>query len=107
MTKGCIVTIDAMGTQKENAKKIVKAKKADYALALKGNQGKIYDTVSEYFEDVLIERFAVVDHESLIGCVTRTDRCQSGLSRNVHDFTVSFLLLLDRYKICRVLFYFG
>lgn len=31
--KGCIVTIDAMGCQK----KIVKEKKADYVIALKGN----------------------------------------------------------------------
>ena len=36
--KGSIVTIDAMGCQKEIAAKIV-AKEADYVLALKGNQG--------------------------------------------------------------------
>ena len=35
--KGCIVTIDAMGTQKHIAKKIIK-NNADYVLALKGNQ---------------------------------------------------------------------
>lgn len=38
--KGCFVTIDAMGCQKEIAKKIVK-KEADYILALKGNQGSL------------------------------------------------------------------
>lgn len=64
MIKGCIVTIDAMGTQKEIAKKIVKDKKADYVLALKGNQGNIHDAVSGYFEDALKEKFAGVDHES-------------------------------------------
>lgn len=63
MIKGCIVTIDAMGTQKEIAKKIVKEKKADYVLALKGNQGNIHDAVSGYFEDALKEKFAGVDHE--------------------------------------------
>lgn len=36
--KGCFVTIDAMGCQKEIAKKIVE-KEADYILAVKGNQG--------------------------------------------------------------------
>jgi Transposase len=36
--KGCFVTIDAMGCQKEIAKKIIE-KEADYILALKGNQG--------------------------------------------------------------------
>ena len=35
--KGAIVTIDAMGTQKEIARRIVD-KDADYVLALKGNQ---------------------------------------------------------------------
>ena len=35
--KDCIVTIDAMGCQKEIAKKII-YKNADYVLALKGNQ---------------------------------------------------------------------
>lgn len=34
--KGCIVTIDAMGCQKEIAKKIVE-QGADYCLALKAN----------------------------------------------------------------------
>ena len=38
---GCIVTIDAMDTQKEIAKQIV-AQGGDYALALKGNQGDLF-----------------------------------------------------------------
>lgn len=38
--KGCFVTIDAMGCQKEIAKKIVE-KEADYILAFKGNQGSL------------------------------------------------------------------
>lgn len=33
---GCIITIDAMGTQREIAAKIIE-KKANYLLALKGN----------------------------------------------------------------------
>lgn len=44
-----IVTIDAMGTQTKIAEKIV-AKKADYCLALKGNQSNIHDDVRLYFE---------------------------------------------------------
>lgn len=46
---GCIVTIDAMGTQKEIAQTII-SKEADYILALKGNQGSLNDDVSLYFE---------------------------------------------------------
>jgi len=50
--KGCIVTIDAMGCQKEIAKKIVQAE-ADYVFGLKGNQGSLHDDVRLYFEDTL------------------------------------------------------
>ena len=48
--KGQIVTIDAMGTQTEIAAKI-RQKRADYVLALKGNQSSLHDDVREYFED--------------------------------------------------------
>lgn len=47
--KGCIVTIDAMGCQTDIAKKII-SKKADYVLALKGNQGKLYEETKDFFE---------------------------------------------------------
>ena len=43
--KGQVVTIDAMGTQKEIAEKIRK-KKGDYVLALKENQKTLYEDVS-------------------------------------------------------------
>ncbi len=39
-----VVTIDAMGCQREIARKIV-GKKADYILALKGNQGALRENV--------------------------------------------------------------
>lgn len=48
--KGCIVTIDAMGCQKEIARQIVVDAKADYILALKGNQGTLHQDVRDYFE---------------------------------------------------------
>jgi predicted transposase YbfD/YdcC len=41
---GCIVTIDAMGCQKEIVKTII-GKGADYVLGLKGNQGTLHDDV--------------------------------------------------------------
>ncbi|HAW0505546.1 ISAs1 family transposase [Escherichia coli] len=46
--KKSLVTIDAMGCQKEIAEKI-KDKKADYLLAVKGNQGKLHNTFKENF----------------------------------------------------------
>jgi predicted transposase YbfD/YdcC len=47
--KGCIVTIDAMGCQKEIADKIIK-QEADYVFGLKGNQETLNDDVRLYFE---------------------------------------------------------
>jgi predicted transposase YbfD/YdcC len=46
--KGCIVTIDAMGCQKDIAAKIVD-RQADYLLALKGNQGALLAAVEDSF----------------------------------------------------------
>lgn len=48
--EGCIVTIDAMGTQTEIAKKITE-KGADYILALKENQKTLYEDVRLFFEE--------------------------------------------------------
>lgn len=46
--KGCIVTIDAMGTQKEIAKTI-QAAQAEYVLPVKENQASLYEDISLYF----------------------------------------------------------
>ena len=51
--RGHIITTDAMGTQTEIVSKIRK-KRADYVLALKGNQGTLYEDVKLYFEDPAI-----------------------------------------------------
>lgn len=45
---GCIVTIDAMGTQTKIAKSIVEAE-ADYVLSVKENQGHLYEDISVLF----------------------------------------------------------
>jgi predicted transposase YbfD/YdcC len=46
---GHVITIDAIGTQKNIAAKIVE-KEADYVLALKGNQSTLHDDVRLFFE---------------------------------------------------------
>ena len=46
--RGCIVTMDAMGCQKEIAKQIVE-QEADFVLALKDNHPHLCDAVEEYF----------------------------------------------------------
>lgn len=48
--EGCVVTMDAMGCQRENAELIIKGK-GDYVLALKGNQGTVHDDVQFYFAE--------------------------------------------------------
>lgn len=63
-----IVTIDAMGCQRDIAAKIID-KKADYVLALKGNQGSLREDVAVFvaeqkatgFQDTTISRDQTVD----------------------------------------------
>jgi predicted transposase YbfD/YdcC len=47
--EGCIVTLDAMGCQKDIAAQI-RAKGADYLLVLKANHGRAFGAVREHFE---------------------------------------------------------
>jgi len=47
--QGAIITIDAMGTQKAIAEVIIE-RKADFVLALKGNQGNLHDEVIDYMD---------------------------------------------------------
>ncbi len=66
--EGAIITIDAMGCQREIARKIID-KKADYVLALKGNQTSLHEDVelfvaeqkAEGFRDTRISRHTSVD----------------------------------------------
>ena len=53
---GCIVTIDAIGCQTEIAEKIIE-KEADYVLAVKGNQGNLYEDIVGYFDWALEDKF--------------------------------------------------
>lgn len=55
LIKGSIITIDAMGTQKDIAAKIIE-KKADYVLALKENQKNLYHDVKDYFDTALKDK---------------------------------------------------
>ena len=65
--KGAIVTIDAMGCQKEIAEKI-KERGADYVLALKGNQGTLQQDVELFFTEQKARNFedtTISRHETL------------------------------------------
>ena len=51
--KGCIVTIDARGCQKDIAAQIAD-KEADYVLALKANHATAHEEIKEFFADAVI-----------------------------------------------------
>lgn len=59
--KGSLVTIDAIGCQKEIAAQII-AKRADYVLALKSNQPKLHQDVVEWFAWAKEREFQGVEH---------------------------------------------
>lgn len=58
---GCIVTIDAMGCQRDIASTIIEGG-ADYVLALKGNQGGLFEDVQWLFQQAQASKFEDVTH---------------------------------------------
>jgi predicted transposase YbfD/YdcC len=77
--KGCVVTIDAMGCQKDIAEQIVDAE-ADYVFSLKGNHSALHDDVKLFFEGELKKeksRYKLDYHEATEGDHGRieTRRC--------------------------------
>jgi len=59
--QGCLVSIDAMGCQREIARTIIE-QEADYVLALKGNQGNLYEDVVQLFQVALQQNFHGLEH---------------------------------------------
>jgi predicted transposase YbfD/YdcC len=82
--EGAIVTIDAMGCQRDIAQIIID-KKADYVLALKGNQGSLREDVEVYiaeqetlgFKDCEISQDRTIDGNH--------DRIETRITTVVHD----------------------
>ena len=60
---GCIVTIDAMGTQTKIADQIIE-QQGEYALALKENQGNLYEEVKATFALAEKEAWATTQSEA-------------------------------------------
>ena len=58
--QGAIITIDAMGTQRAIAAQIIE-QKADYVLALKGNQESLHDAVIDYIDRQFENDFVGLD----------------------------------------------
>jgi predicted transposase YbfD/YdcC len=67
--QGCIVTIDAMGCQKDIARQIT-TQEADYVLALKANHPTAYEEVSTFLDTAVADgfgRYPYDYHETLDG----------------------------------------
>lgn len=58
---GCIVTIDAMGCQREIVKTIVE-QGGDYVITLKKNQGSLYERVEELFTQAVMAKYQGFTH---------------------------------------------
>jgi predicted transposase YbfD/YdcC len=61
--KGCVVTTDAMGCQKEIAKQIVD-QGGDYVFSLKGNQGNLHKEVELLYQDGKKDDYKDLPHET-------------------------------------------
>lgn len=60
--KGCIITLDAMGTQTDIAAQVID-QEADYALALKDNHKKLHQEVDGLFSDALADPKTVIPYQ--------------------------------------------
>jgi predicted transposase YbfD/YdcC len=60
--KDSVITIDAMGCQKEIAKVII-SNEADYLLMVKDNQSNLHDEIQNYFDQAELIKFDGVQHE--------------------------------------------
>jgi predicted transposase YbfD/YdcC len=86
--KGAVVTIDAMGCQKEIAEKIV-AGQGDYVLAVKDNQPKLHQAIQEVFRAHLeddLQRVPHRRHETRETSHGRTDERYYYLAKVPRDF---------------------
>jgi predicted transposase YbfD/YdcC len=92
---GCIVTIDAMGCQKEIAHQVIE-QEADYVLVVKGNQPHLQEDVTELFAYAAETDFENTDYAKTINkghgrieireCWTLTDPDYLGYIRHLDEW---------------------
>lgn len=88
--KGAIITIDAMGCQKDIVTKITE-KGGDYTIGLKGNQPKLLEAVVEHFEGVHLDTEATDDLD-----VNTIEEKSHGRERAQATFVSSNLTEIER-----------
>jgi hypothetical protein len=69
---GCsLVTLDAMGCQREIVNQIVE-QKADYLITLKKNQGGLYQRVDDLFKEVLFNGQLGYENENVVNSLPQS-----------------------------------
>ena len=79
---GRVVTLDAMGAQRHICEQII-AQEGDYLIALKGNQGRLFEDIKRYLgdEDIQKELSTATDHDKGHGRLeTRTSYVSEDIS---------------------------
>ena len=61
--KDCIITADALNTQKDVAKAVIEAG-ADYVLPVKGNHSSLQEDIKLFFQDALKREFKGIDADN-------------------------------------------
>ena len=105
--KGAIVTIDAMGCQKDIVSQIVE-KKADYVIALKKNQGGLYQRVDELFKEALSNQGVGYQYSEYIPIESghgRTEIRHYQVLNNIKDLVDPNAEWKDLNSVARVQYY--
>lgn len=76
--EGCVITLDAMGCQKGITSQIID-RKGDYVIALKRNQGKLFEQVKDWFDQAIRKNHLETEmsyHEAVEGAHHRIESRQ-------------------------------
>jgi predicted transposase YbfD/YdcC len=74
--KGCVVSFDAMNTQKDTVA-VVREKKGEYVAGLKGNHEIMHEEVSLYFSDEVLESI----EKDGTNCITFTEKAHNKIEK--------------------------
>lgn len=92
--KGCIITIDAMGCQRDIAEEITE-KGADYILAVKGNQEKLEEAIKQTFDEAIKKDFEGMKHSTNQTTDKKHGRTEV---RTCHVLPILFLIGASEFK---------
>lgn len=96
--KGAIVSVDAMGTQKNIAKKI-REKKADYVLSLKGNHSTLHSDIELYLSTE-IEKYKKKKENNIVDFYEDNDKGHGRIEKRTCYVTSKLDWLNQRSQWC-------